>query len=372
MTKISSSGPSTPRVAIIGGGAIGLACALELARRGAAVTVFEAGPRAGEGALRASGGMLAGGFEGASGTEARAFADFAARSLTLWDEWAAMLAPHAPSPLGYRRAGSLSPAFRDDDLEWLQRLDVSGVERLMPKEARRLEPSIAPDIRGALLFPEDGELDNRVLGPALAAAIRAEGGVIRESAPVETLLLRHGRAAGVRALGRAFEADMILAAPGAQAPTLREIPETQLIAPVQGEMLALAPGAARLNRAIRGRHVYLTQKPDGRIVAGATARPGVANLAVRSQAVDALRRAAIETIPALGGSEVIETWAGLRPASPDGAPVIGWSALPGVFLALGHHRNGVLLAPATAEAAAAAILDVCDTRFHHTLQVVSA
>ncbi|MAL11316.1 MAG: glycine oxidase ThiO [Maricaulis sp.] len=355
---------SLPRVAVIGGGAIGLASAWALARAGARVTVLEAGPEAGQGALAASGGMLAQGFEGANENAGRAFVALAAQSLDLWDEWAEQLNPYAETPLGYRRTGSLVPAVTQADQGWISALAESSArhgiifERLDAAQAREHEPHLSPEVLSALRFPGDGEVDNRALGRALAGAVRAAGGDIRTGWPVMRV---SPDAAGVTVTGPAgvFTCDRVVLAAGWQSAALAEdIPEAASIMPVKGQMISLQP-VVDLSGCIRAARAYLSAKP-GRIVVGATSTANRSDDRADDAATRTLCRHAGALVPALAGAAVTDVWTGVRPGTFDGLPLIGPSACRGVILGLGAYRNGVLLAPAMADLIRNAVLGEAD------------
>ena len=352
---------SSPRVAIVGGGAIGLASAWVLARAGAQVTVLEAGPMAGQGALTASGGMLAQGFEGANEDAGRAFVALAERSLSLWDDWAERLARHAASPLGYRRSGSLSPGFGSRGEAWLDRLEANaalygiGFERLDAAAARTVQPGLGEGLVGAMRFPGDGEIDNRALGPALIAAIRAEGGEIRTNWPV-TRIERIPLGVMVSGPAGRIEANHAVLAAGWQSRDLSEdVPEARCMVPVKGQMLSVAP-VAELTGCIRAADAYLSAKP-GRIVIGATSETGASDDRIEPDLTAALQEAAEAILPALKDAATVEIWTGVRPGTSDGLPILGRSVAERVTLGLGAFRNGVLLAPAMAEIIRDLVLD---------------
>tara|TARA_R110002072_G_scaffold32907_2_gene99914 strand:- start:589 stop:1680 length:1092 start_codon:yes stop_codon:yes gene_type:complete len=339
-----------PTVAIVGGGVTGLACALALARGGAAVTVHEAGPRAGEGALVRSGGMLAQGFESANEQLGLAFTALAARSLSLWPGWAREIEAASQIAVGFRQNGSIAPALQAGDDGWLAEMATGaaryGIEHdmLSGEKLRRLEPCLSGAVQSGLYFPQDGEVDNRALGPALVAAARIAGVDIQLNSPVSTL--------------RDMAADTIVLACGPHAAIFAdELPEAAHISPVKGQMLALDGTGLSLDQSLRGARIYLSQKPNGHIVAGATSEAGRADTQVETPVIDTLRQAAIEMVPALEQAKIVDRWAGIRPASPDGLPSLGASSQPGLCVALGSFRNGVLLAPAIGEAMADWILD---------------
>lgn len=344
------TGRKIAKIAIAGGGVTGLACALELARRGAQVTVFEAGAAAGEGAMARSGGMLAQGFESANEALGAPFTGLAAQALSLWPDWAGGIESASGQSIGFRQAGSIAPAMKPEDDSWLAtlaaRAAAQGIEavHLDATEARKLEPGLGDGLQSALHFPGDGEVDNRALGSALVAACKAAG--------VE--IVTHTRFDDPENV----EADRIILATGWFASLAAErLPELAAIQPVKGEMIAFAGTGLALAQSVRGSEIYLSQKPDGRVVAGATSEPGVTGLDVTTRARTKLQAAAARMLPALSRKAVIDQWAGIRPGTPDGLPLLGASSDSRIALALGVFRNGVLLAPAVAHLMADYVLD---------------
>ncbi|KAA5805002.1 FAD-dependent oxidoreductase [Alkalicaulis satelles] len=345
------------RAVIAGAGAAGLACALTLARAGWSVRVMEAG-EAGRGAARASGGMLAPGFETLFETDpahplAGAFAALAARSARLWGLWAPALSARA---IGHARPGVMVPLVSEHDLDRAEAvlaradaLDIA-VTRLGADAARAAEPALG-DVKGALVIPGDGQLDNRALGPVLIAAAQAAGAVLETEAPVAALSCHGGRAmALVTEDGRRVEADLIVLAAGTG--RIAGAPEAAHMVPVKGQMIAWGPPApCALRHVVRHPDIYLAAKPDGRIIAGATSEAGVSTLDTDADALAGLASRAGALVPSLSGRKPDEAWAGLRPRAKDAMPVIG-EAAPGLIILGGGYRNGVLLAPAMAEAAA--------------------
>lgn len=359
MSTLNTPQPARPparlRVAIAGAGAAGLACALALARAGHKVTLMDSGTP-GRGALWASAGMLAPGFETLFELDpahplADDFAALAARGAALWAQRAGVEAALAP---GHARPGVLVPLLDETDaaradaaLARAARFGVS-VERLSAQAMRAAEPALGPT-HGGLRFRDDGQIDNRALGPAWLAAFRAAGGEVLGDTPVRAVETVQGRACAlVLGDGRRLEADLIVLAAGtgriAGAPALAQA------APVKGQMIAWGPPApVRLTHVVRHVSLYLAAKPDGRVIAGATSEPGQAGLETDDAALAGLSERAGRLVPVLAGWAPDEGWAGLRPRARDGMPVIG-EAAPGLVLAGGGYRNGVLLAPAIAQA----------------------
>lgn len=349
------------RIAIVGGGAAGLACAWRLAGAGLSVTLIEAG-EPGAGAMGASGGMLAAGYESALEVDAghalsEAFSVFAQASADLWPGWAERLQAETGRALGYERRGSLTPLFTADESERaaaaVERARALGVEteRLDSDGVGEAEPSLARSV-GAIVFPGDGQVDNRALGLALSDGVRQRGVEIITGRRVTGLERTTGRVSGVQVEGAdPIGADVVIISAGAA--DIPGAPGLVHMEPVKGQMIAFA--AARPlapSRIIRGFSIYLAAKPKMRLVAGATSEPGADDALTDDEAIARLTAAARTAIPGLAAVPVMQRWAGVRPCTRDLMPVIG-EIEPGLMIAGGGYRNGVLLAPAMAEALAA-------------------
>jgi len=349
------------RIVVIGGGASGLSCAWRLAGAGLKVTLIEAGEPGG-GALHASGGMLAAGFECAVELQpdhplASAFVRFAEAASDLWPGWAERLQAESGRALGYERRGSIIPIFTAEESERaaaaMERARALGIEtsRFDAAALHEAEPSLAPAL-GAIVFPRDGQVDNRVLGQALTEAARGRGVDIIKGRTVTGLERSAGRVTGVTLdLGDPVDAEAVILASGTG--VIPGAPPVLAMEPVKGQMIAFA--AARPvapAHVVRGFSIYLAAKPGTRLVAGATSEPGVDDAGTDDEAIARLTAAARAAIPGLAAAPVMERWAGLRPRTADSMPVIG-EVESGLLAAGGGYRNGVLLAPAIAEALAA-------------------
>ena len=354
------------RIIVVGAGAAGLATALSLAGRGARVLLLDAG-EPGRGALWASGGMLAAGFEsaveaGARGALGHQFSRLSAAAADAWPVWSARTEALSGLPIGYQRLGAVTPAFNRSELGKLDRAEAAanqldvGFERISARRLGALEPALASSL-GALVFPGDGQLDNRRLGPALVRAVEALGGEVRGQAQVSALDIEAGRVRGViLETGERIAADGVVLATGAAGRIAGAEAAAPPLRPVKGQMVSLQTPSGAPQRIVRGFSIYLAAKPDGRVVAGATSEPGREDARADAAAIARLRRAAGRAAPALRSAREVERWAGLRPMARDRMPVVGPSGLDGLTLALGAYRNGVLLAPMLGEAAAAAAL----------------
>ncbi|HKB30444.1 MAG TPA: glycine oxidase ThiO, partial [Streptosporangiaceae bacterium] len=342
---------------VIGAGVIGLAIAWRAAQRG--LTVAIADPQPGAGATHAAAGML-----GPVSEAAYAEQDLLALGLSArarYPSFAAELTELTGLPTGFTQTGTLQVAYDADDLAVLHRLhdlQVShGVEalRVTARQARALEPMLAPSVRGGLHVPGDGSVDPRTLTRALLGAA-AQAGVILHRQRVAEVALAGGRATGVTlADGSALASRAVVLAAGWQSGGIGGVPAGVLppVRPVKGQILRLRGASPLLSRpvrgVVRGSSVYLVPRASGELVVGATQEELGADTRVTAGGVWELLRDAREILPGITELELAEAIAGLRPGTPDNAPVLGPSALPGLVLATGHFRGGILLAPVTAD-----------------------
>jgi glycine oxidase len=365
VTVKGNASPAAPAgdLAVVGGGVIGLAVAWRAAAAGLRVMVVDPAP--GGGASWAAAGMLAPVTEVHYGEQALLRLNLAAAAR--WPGFAAELEEAAGRPVGYLACGTLSVARDADDLAALddlyrfqQGLGLE-VERLRSRECRSLEPGLAPGVRGGVLVPGDHQVDNRALvGALLAAAARA--GVVLRPATARGLRVAGGRVRGVVLDGgETLAAGTVVLAAGCWSGALDGLDRALLppVRPVKGQLLHLrGPAAAPLaRRNVRGLEVYLVPRADGRVVVGATVEEQGYDQRVTAGAVHHLLRAAAELLPDVDELELTETVVGLRPGSPDNAPLLGQSGLDGLVVATGHYRNGILLTPVTADAVTELLVD---------------
>jgi glycine oxidase len=364
----SPGGPSYPRLVggagertdaiVIGGGVIGLALGWRAARAGLAVAVVDPAP--GSGASTVAAGILGPVAEVGYGEEPLLRLSLAAAER--YPSFVAELAADSGADPGYRECGTLAVAMDADDAAALDELYAFqrelglSVQRLTARACRELEPLLAPTVAGGLLVPGDHQIDNRRLVTALLAAVeRSPVRLVRDRAE---LLVEDDRAVGVRlAGGDELRAETVVLAAGHASAAVPGLPATVIppIRPVKGQILRLRmSGGYRdvlsrtLRGMVRGTSVYLVPRTDGELVVGATVEER-ADSTVTAGAVYELLRAAREVFPVIDELELVETTAGLRPGSPDNAPLLGPTALAGLALATGHYRNGILLAPVTAD-----------------------
>ncbi|MFF1697277.1 glycine oxidase ThiO [Streptomyces sp. NPDC058257] len=356
----------TTDVVVIGGGIIGLVTAWRAAQRGLSTAVVD--PEPGGGAAQVAAGMLAAVTELHYGEQTLLGLNLA--SARRYPEFAAELAEASGRDVGYRACGTLAVALDSDDRAHLRELHAlqerSGLtsEWLSGRECRRLEPMLAPGVRGGLRVDGDHQIDPRRLAAALLVACE-RAGVIFHRAWAERLTVAGDRATGVvLADGTALEAGQTVLAAGSLSGRLAGVPEGVLppVRPVKGQVLRLtvperyAPFLSRTVRAVvRGSHVYLVPRENGELVVGATSEELGWDTTVTAGGVYELLRDAHELVPGITELPLTETRAGLRPGSPDNAPLLGPTALPGLQLATGHYRNGVLLTPVTGEVLAHAL-----------------
>lgn len=342
-------------VIIVGGGTIGLATGFELERRDISTTIFEK-ENAGRGTSYRAAGMLAPDAE--IEFEERELYDLNRESLRRWPDFARRVEEASGQSVDYRDDGTLIVADDRDSAEALERLYTFQrkqgltVDWLTGEEAREIEPFLAPRLSAAVFAPSDHQVDNRRLVDALRTAFQTEGGTLHEQTPVRAVVPSEETPAIVTADGERAEADHIVVAAGVWSRTLDGLESESLppIRPVKGQALQLRRERPfDLNHVVRGPEAYLAPKSNGRIVVGATSEEKGFDTSVTAGGLYELLEGAWEVVPGIQELAVEETWAGLRPASRDHAPLVGPTRAPGVHMATGHYRHGVLLTPVTAE-----------------------
>ena len=353
-----------PRVVIIGAGVVGLGIAWRLAGR-AEVLVFDRG-KAGAGASHAAAGMLAACCEAEPGEE-----DLVALgrdSQARWPAFAEELLQLSGIDVELRREGTLMLALTSDDqaklaheLEFQHKLGLP-LEWLSAGATRAREPHLAGKIAGSVFSPQDHQVDSRKLVAALRIAAERTGAEIREHRPVKEISVRAGRSIGVVLEdGTRVEADIVVLAAGAWSRGIAGLPPDRRppVRPVKGQMLALRMDAAAplLNHVLWAPGAYLVPRRNGRLIVGATVEEKGFDNTITAGGMLTLLEAAWRAIPAIEELPVDEIWVGHRPGSRDDAPILGRAPLDDLFYATGHHRNGILLAPVTADAMAKLILD---------------
>jgi glycine oxidase len=356
----------------VGGGVIGLSCAWRAARRGASVAVLERG-RPGGGASGVAAGMLAPVGELTFGEPELLGMTLAAARL--YPKFVRELEEATGRRTGYERLGALHVALDRDEAAQLRRVyDLQrslGLEAewLAPRRCRELEPGLTPSFNGGVLAAGEAAVDPRALTAALLSACAVEGVEVRSGAEVVAGVFEGERLAGVVARGaegpggpaaeEELRAPAVVLASGAWSRAAEWLPEhaRPRVRPVKGEVLELRTrdGAAPCKRILASDRVYLVPRADGRLIVGATVEEMGFDTTVTAGGVHELLREAYRLLPDVAEMELLDAVAGLRPGTPDNLPFVGPGAIDGLLLATGHYRNGILLAPLTAEAIAATL-----------------
>jgi glycine oxidase len=285
-------------------------------------------------------------------------------SASMYPEFAKAVESASGHDVSYRRDGALHVALDRDEAAELRRileLQVSlGLESrwLGPGASRDLEPGLSTGLNGSVLVEGDGVVDPRALSAALVAALAGAGVEVRTSATVEGLVLQGGRIAGVGlADGSTIRCEYAVAAAGAETGRSPWLPgaDRPPVRPVKGQVVELRgdPEDPLCRRILASERVYVVPRPDGRVIVGATVEEMGYDTQVTAGGVHELLREAYRLVPEIAELGFIEVTAGLRPGTPDNLPVVGESnSTPGLILATGHYRNGILLTPVTARAVA--------------------
>jgi glycine oxidase len=339
------------KVVIIGAGVAGLGIGWRLAQQRIETVVLERG-QPGRGATWASAGMIAAphaAAENEGGVDR--LADEGAR---LWPLFAAEIEQASCRAIAYAVNGSLVLARTPEEEDQLRGMAECGAgEFLLPDAARAKEPRLTPDIAAALWNPKQAKVDNRALGRALAAAFIRAGGHLQLNEAAVRFEFRGGVMAGVRTPFALHTADAYVLAAGAWSAQIEGLPPEARppVVPAKGEMLALEPpqGETPPAPSIGGGEIYLVSQRE-RLLVGATVERVGFDSSLTGKSSEWLLNQAFALMPCLRDWPIAEHWAGLRPGSPDDLPVVGETVVPGLFVASGQYRNGVLYGPAIADA----------------------
>lgn len=321
-------------VVVIGAGIIGLSLARELRRRGFSVLVVERGEAAHE-ASQAAAGMLVG-----SGQESpAALRAIAAESARMYPDFVHEVEDESQAKVDFRRVGTVV-------LESSQ-AEPSSSKTLSSSELEILEPHLAAGGYRAELI-EENSVDPRALSQAALAACKHRGVQVSTRDEVVAVESAGGRISGVRTGKTSFRAGMVVNCAGAWSGNIA--PVQFPTRPVKGQMLAVAmPEKNFLRHVVRSPEVYLVPRSNGRLLIGATVEEAGYDKRTDADTIHRMHASALQLVPALRGAKILEDWAGLRPGTPDGLPILGATRVGGYFVATGHYRDGILLAPITAK-----------------------
>jgi glycine oxidase len=366
-------------VAIIGGGIIGSSIAFELASKKLRVLVLDR-QQPGREASWAAAGMLS---ASPDSPEALPLVALAKESLGLYPAFVAEVEESSGRSVDFARDGALQIYHASHDEDERDRfiaehhMHTLAAEPVSVEAARHMEPALGAATRAAVWLPDEATVDPRLLNEAVLAGAVRRGAEIRSGCAVSSLVREGNRCSGVIAGGEKIVAKHVVLAAGAfsrnltptadrtqgsntRAESHGELARYAPTHPVRGQMIALRSTSVRLKRVLRSDRGYVVPRRDGRVVAGSTLEDAGFEKRVTAAGLHQILGAALELAPALAGAEVVETWSGLRPGTPDSLPIIGPIPGPahveGLLIATGHYRNGILLAPVTAKLIAEWIL----------------
>ncbi len=335
---------------IAGGGLIGGAIAFELARAGLRVAVFDR-QEPGREASWASAGIISPAPENQSMI---AVVELCKASAGLYPQFIEQVEEASGQQTGYRPKGTIQALFASDAMEELA--TVVGLHRglglaceaLDPEEAREMEPSLSAEVRACALRPEEACVDNRLLTKAVLEAARRGGAEFFAGSGVEAVWEEGGRCRGVIAQGEKIEAGNTVIAAGCFSGGIRGAEAYAPVRPARGQIVALRAVGVKIERVLWSERIYLVPRDDGRVVAGATIEYAGFEKALTAGGIHSVLDGAMELAPGLRGAELVESWCGLRPDTPDHLPILGPTDVEGLLMATGHFRSGILLAPLTA------------------------
>lgn len=325
---------SSSDILVIGGGAMGLAIAIELVCQGAQVTVLSRNSQ--EAALHAAAGMLA---PQAEGLTPGPMLDLCLRSRDLYPSWTSQLTELTELETGYWPCGILAPAYADSpprftgNAEWCDRTTI-----------HQYQPNLNPEVIGGWWFPDDAQVNNQQLAHVLLQAAVRLGVTLEEGVNVTGFDTQNHRIQQLQTTDGPWQAQTYVLATGAWSQELLPIP----VIPRKGQLFAVRTQAQPLHKVLFGPNAYIVPRQDGRIVVGAT-NEDVGFAAYNTPAgMQSLLAAAIRLYPPLANRPMEDYWWGFRPATPDECPILGYSPYDNLILATGHYRNGILLTPVTA------------------------
>jgi glycine oxidase len=337
-------------VAIAGGGLIGASIALDLARAGLRVGLFDR-QEPGQEASWAGAGILSPAPESAAMI---ALVPLGKASMAIYPEFVRMVEEASGRSVGYRPKGTLQALFSRDVREELSTVIALHhglglkAEPLSAEDARALEPSLSEDLEAGVLRPEEASVDNRALTQAVLEAARRSGVQFFSASGAEAIWREGRRCLGLNLKNEKIEAQWTVVAAGCFSANIQGVAPYAPVRPAKGQMVALRADHLKIERVLWSEKIYLVPRNDRRILAGATVEYTGFEKMLTAGGLEQILAGAIELSPGLRSSRVEETWAGLRPDSPDHLPILGPTDIDGLLIATGHFRGGILLTPITA------------------------
>jgi glycine oxidase len=338
-------------VAIIGGGVIGASIAFELAAEKLTVVLLDR-QQPGREASWAAAGMLS---PGPDSPEALPLVPLLKESMRLYPEFVASVEEISGQSVAVSQNGMFEFFIAPEGESERDRMIVQyrclglAIEPVSIEAARKVEPSLGPAARAAAWLPEEASVDPRLLTEAVLAAAQQRRVDIRSDTTVTSVLLDEDRCAGVIANGERITANCVVLAAGCFSGEIDWLGRYAPTRPVRGQILSLRPNGALLGRTLRSSKGYLVPRTDGRIIAGSTLEDAGFDKHLTPAGVQGILQGVLELVPAVASAQIIDSWAGLRPGTPDNLPILGPTDIRGLFIATGHYRNGILLAPVTAK-----------------------
>jgi len=342
-------------VVIVGGGIIGGSIAFELARRNLGVAVLDRQELMHE-ASWAAAGMLS---PAPDNPAAIPLVPLGRASLALYPNFVAAVEEASEMRTGYRTGGALEVLCHGDEERELSTLVALhhglglACEPLRLEEAREMEPALGRDARAAAFLPDEASVNTRLLTAAVLAAAETAGTTLCPGMEVTSLAKAGDRCIGVRtAEDETISAQHVVLAAGCWTSRISEAAPYAPTRPVRGQMVALRHAGKPIRRVLRSERGYIVPRDHStpqKLVAGSTLENAGYEKAVTSGGLEQILGAVNELAPSLAGAEIVETWSGLRPGTPDQLPIIGPTDIEGLMIATGHYRNGILLAPVTAK-----------------------
>ena len=335
---------------IAGGGLIGAAIALELALAGVRVAIFEQG-EPGQEASWAGAGILSPAPENPATIP---LVPLGKASMALYPDFIAHVEEISGQDVGFRAKGALEALFSRDTARELSThvalhhgLGLKA-EAISAEDARELEPALSPEVEAAVLRPDEASVDNRALTQAVLNAARKSGAEIYPHREVQGVWREKERCAGLLLKDERISAKWTIIAAGSFSASIAGVGAYAPVRPAKGQMVSLRRERVKIERVLWSDKIYLVPRNEGRILAGATVEYVGFDKKITAGALEKILSGAIELAPDLANARVEETWAGLRPDSPDHLPILGPTDIEGLLLATGHFRSGILLTPITA------------------------